>query len=307
MIQIYDTTRKLSLSNFKGSNYLPCPNCGKKRLKPYAYEDGRIESEILGRCQRESNCGYHLKPSDYFKDRGEKFFNETTFTKPIPKETYFLNKEMCEKLSDNFENSTLLDFFYRTGVDYTEIFQRYKVGANRAGSTVFFQYDGLNYRTGKIINYMPNGHRDKSDPFPVHWLHKLVKDFDESKQQIKQCFFGLHLVHEKNIICIVESEKTALLCAGLFPQAVWLATGGRTQLQAVAISELGSKRIILFPDTDSVVFWREKVKSIGRCEVVDTAQFNKYCKEGADLADYFLECGDEIARQTYIFVKNLLF
>ena len=308
MIQLYDVKRKLSLSNFKGSKYLKCPACGKMRLKPYAYEDGSIESEILGRCQREVNCNYHLKPSEYFKDRGESFFNSPTFTKPVPKEIYYLDRELCEKIALNYKSSTLLTYLNKTGINYDSIFEKYKVGAGKFGQTVFFQFDGFKFRAGKIIKYTETGHRDKSSDKPVSWVHKWTKDFDEDKQELDLCFFGLHLVDESNTICLVESEKTAVICAGLFPKAVWLATGGRTQLQAVKLNALGSnKRIILFPDTDSIVYWRDKVKSIGGCEVIDTTDLNKYCVKGADLADFLLDSGPEIARKTYNLVNNLIF
>lgn len=308
MVEIYKQKRKLSLSNFKGSKYLRCPNCGKMRLKPYAYDDGTIESEILGRCQREANCSYHLKPSEYFKDKGESFNNTKSFIRPLQKQVYYLDREMCEGIAANYSGSTLLKFFNRTGLDYSDTFKKYKVGSGPGGQTVFFQNDGINFRAGKIIKYLENGHRDKSDGFPVHWMHKKMKDFDENKHELNQCFFGQHLKNESDVICLVESEKTALLCAGLFKKAVWMATGGRTQLNALKITELGAKkRLILFPDADSVVFWSEKVKAIGNCEVIDTTDLNKYCLKGADLADYLLECGQETARKTYNLINNLLF
>ena len=307
MITIYKVTRKLSLSNFKGK-YVKCPNCGHIRLKLYAYEDGSIEHESLGRCQREVNCGYHLKPAEYFKEKGEGFYNTPTYSQPTPKDTYFLPSGLCEKFQENFKASTLLQWLNKTGIDYTPIFQKYKVGAGKLGQTVFFQFDGKKYHTGKAIKYLEDGHRDKSDPVPVRWVHKLMKDFNEEKQEIKQCLFGLHLVNESNVICIVESEKTAVVCAGLFPNAVWMATGGRTQIQAVKINELGAnKKILVFPDTDSIQYWSDKTRSIGNCQVIDTSRFNKYYLKGADLADFLLESGPEIARQTMIFVRNLLF
>jgi len=230
MLTILKVKTKLSLSNFKGSNYLQCPQCGKKRLKPYAYDDGRIESEILGRCQREVNCNYHLKPSEYFKDKGENFHNTREYSTPEPKETFFLDKTMCESISGNFKNSTLLTFFQRTGIDFTPIFEKYKVGASPAGATVFFQFDGAKFRDGKIIKYLENGHRDKSSGMPVTWIHKSIPEFNEKKHQIRQCFFGRHLLDGSNTVCIVESEKTAVLCSGVFKSATWMATGGRTQL-----------------------------------------------------------------------------
>ena len=51
-------------------------------------------------------------------------------------------------------------------------------------------------------------------------------------------------------IAIVESEKTAIVCSELFPDYIWLASGGKTMLNASLFAPLGDQRIILFPDTD---------------------------------------------------------
>ena len=87
------------------------------------------------------------------------------------------------------------------------------------GQTVFFQFDGFKFRAGKIIKYTENGHRDKSSDKPVSWVHKWTKDFDEDKQELDLCFFGLHLVDESNTICLVESEKTGCDLRRLIPES----------------------------------------------------------------------------------------
>ncbi|MGB8191078.1 MAG: DUF6371 domain-containing protein, partial [Chitinophagaceae bacterium] len=68
-----------------------------------------------------------------------------------------------------------------------------------------------------------------------------------------QCFFGEHLIHEypDKTICVVESEKTAVICAGLFPEFVWIASGGSngckwTEWQVFKVFE--GRSVILFPD-----------------------------------------------------------
>jgi len=307
MIIILKAKSKLSLSNFKGSHYLTCPSCGKKRLKLYCYEDGKELHESVGRCQRESNCGYHLKPAEYFKDKGEKYVNSMEFVKPIPKLIYSLNRAMCEKIASNFKKSTLLTFLAQTGIDYSPIFERYKVGSSPNGSTVFFQFDGVKFRAGKIIKYLPDGHRDKSDGMPIAWIHKAIPDFDEKTHEIQQCFFGMHLLNKDKIVCVVESEKTAVICSGVFPSAVWMATGGRTQLNEYGLTQLSKvKKVLLFPDDDSIELWSKKTKAFGNCKIVDLSEFNDNKKKGADLADYLLNGSNSVVSGVINKVSKLL-
>jgi len=78
-----------------------------------------------------------------------------------------------------------------------------------------------------------------------------------------------------------------------------MATGGRTQLSGVRLSELSQKKVLLFPDSDSVDFWTDKVRASGNCKVVDLKEFNVREKEGADIADYLLEGTDKIRGELF--------
>ena len=42
--------------------------------------------------------------------------------------------------------------------------------------------------------------------------------------------------HPDKPIALVESEKTAIICSGLMPQYLWLATGGKSQLSQEKLS-----------------------------------------------------------------------
>ena len=50
--------------------------------------------------------------------------------------------------------------------------------------------------------------------------------------------------------CIVESEKTAVIMSEVKPEYIWLATGGKTELNVARLKPLAGRRVILFPDTD---------------------------------------------------------
>lgn len=53
-----------------------------------------------------------------------------------------------------------------------------------------------------------------------------------------------------NKICLVEAEKTAFILSELYPEFLWLATGGLSELQPVKFRPLRGHKVILFPDTD---------------------------------------------------------
>jgi hypothetical protein len=53
----------------KKSTKHPCPNCNKKTMVLYIdVESSEYVSLIVGRCDREINCGYHYTPKSYFTD-----------------------------------------------------------------------------------------------------------------------------------------------------------------------------------------------------------------------------------------------
>jgi hypothetical protein len=49
---------------------------------------------------------------------------------------------------------------------------------------------------------------------------------------------------------VVEAEKTAVIMSEVKPEYIWLATGGKTELNVAKLRPLAGRRIILFPDTD---------------------------------------------------------
>jgi hypothetical protein len=52
-------------------------------------------------------------------------------------------------------------------------------------------------------------------------------------------------------IAVVEAEKTAVILSAHYPQYLWLAAGGLTELTAQKLFPLRHHRIVLFPDTDT--------------------------------------------------------
>ena len=136
--------------------------------------------------------------------------------------------------------------------------QRYRLGMSRDGGVIFWQFDQLGQVfDGKIMYYRPDCHRDKQRK--PSWVSSEMKRFYLADQpevaaevQPPHGLFGLHLLGGGSLaIAVVEAEKTAVIMSERFPDYLWLATGGLTELTAVKLFPLRGRKIILFPDTDT--------------------------------------------------------
>lgn len=165
---------------------------------------------------------------------------------------------------------------------------RYNVGTSARwnGATVFWQCDAQgNYRAGKIILYNKlTGRRDKD--IPPTWAHDVMKldDF-----VLRQCLFGEHLLLTmlNALVRIVESEKTAIICSVLFPEFVWLATGGSNLLNAEKWQVLKGRNVELWPDLDVKLacydLWEKKAKEMQGERIA--AIVNQQLRQGSTVAN----------------------
>lgn len=134
-------------------------------------------------------------------------------------------------------------------------------------NVIFWQIDANgNLLEGKVMYYQSDAHRSHSQkPVTISWLLKKERHLPD-EWKARRCLFGLHQLNASEgneIIAVVESEKTAIICSELMPglpdpqapQAlrpiIWLATGGLSNLTCTLLLPLKGRRIILFPDTDA--------------------------------------------------------
>lgn len=176
----------------------------------------------------------------------------------------------------------------------------YHVGHGKNGHTIFWQLDEAgNIRTGKMMKYRPDGHRDKQSGWNFDWIHStlerglprrdeywnVMRDehgdtiydtdaykhiYDIDRQEARITFFGMHLTQQyrRATIKLVESEKTAILMAiayGNNPQDLWMACGGLEMITRERLQPLinQGRHIVLYPDRDGVEKWRAKMQAIG--------------------------------------------
>jgi rubredoxin len=296
------------LEPFKGlKTRYRCPNCGKDRkfARYIDTESGEQINTIVGRCDRESNCGYHYTPKQYFAD------NNISMNSPLPKyqvipkvtnrlikPTSFVPVKIFKASLKGYEENNFVSFLIsKFEIEVTnELISKYFIATSRHwdGSTVFWQIDiHGNIRTGKIMLYSPITGKRIKEPFNhIYWVHKAIK---QPEYELKQCLFGEHLLKDKTKpIAIVESEKTAIISSVYLPQFIWLAVGSLTNLNVEKCQVLMGRNVTLFPDLNGYEKWTLKAKEllqIAFFNVSDLLERNATTdekKQGLDIADYLL-------------------
>lgn len=211
-------------------------------------------------------------------------------------------------------------------------FEKYNVGTSKHWkletgelATVFWQVDIFgNVRQAKIMAYNPaTGKRLKEHDRALRLTRTGDYLLDQSGQpktafagrwilgkpeaNLRQCFFGEHLLAadhlagQKQVVFIVESEKTAIVCDLLLPEFIWLATGGAsgcgfTSFDAVAA--LKGRDVHLLPDLGKFPDWKSKAAELSAAmpetrvfcrNILESKATENDRKQGFDLADYFLK------------------
>lgn len=297
------------LEPYKGMNTrYRCPSCQQRDKTFSLYIDTETGEHIhhsVGRCNRESNCGHHYTPKQYFQDnnisidtpqpKGYKARPVTHKPKPvsfIPVEVF---KASLKAHETNHFVKFLIDLF--GAMVASQLVSRYFIATSKHwnGATVFWQIDTQGkVRTGKIMLYNPTtGKRVKNLELPVYWVHKALK---QPEFELRQCLFGEHLLIEKTKpVALVESEKTAVIASVYLPQFIWVAVGSLTNLNAEKCSILQGRTVTLFPDLNGFDKWSSKANELSHLAIFTVSDLlerkasEAERKQGFDLADYLIK------------------
>ena len=299
------------LEPYKGMNTrYRCPSCQQRDKTFSLYIDTETGEHIhptVGRCNRESNCGHHYTPKQYFQDNNISFdtpqpkaYKPRPVT-PQPKPVSFIPVEVFKAslnptaFEANYFVKFLIDLF---GVKVaSELVSRYFIATSKHwnGATVFWQIDTQGkVRTGKIMLYSPATGKRVKEPFNhINWVHKALK---QPEFELRQCLFGEHLLIDKTKpVAIVESEKTAVIASVYLPQFIWLAVGSLTNLNAEKCSILKGRTVTLFPDLNGFDKWSSKAKELSHLanftvsDLLERKATEAERKQGFDLADYLIK------------------
>ena len=204
---------------------------------------------------------------------------------PPPLPTLILPNHMVISKQSDIAQNTLLRWIYYDLPWTKEQRQRalhyfwdYHIGHSTHGHTIFWQIDEKGQcRTGKMMLYRPDGHRDKEAKWNFDYVHAALRripdaypQFAEDKVEMRQTLFGMHLLNyygPEATIHLVESEKTALIMAIAYGNdefQVWMACGGIENLNAERLAPIlkAKRRIILYPDRDGIERWKLKAAQL---------------------------------------------
>lgn len=260
-------------------------------------------NHTCGLCDHTSSCGYHLPPSEYYKMNPEERKNykpqpiEREPLKRIELDINMANKSRsCYHMNEFVKWARSLPWDDEQAARLEVAFDFYNVGTTKDGGTIWWQIDeDMVVRTGKKMRYDATGHRLKDsegNSIGTNWIHSMMRGcpkvlnrvdgepvtckkccpkfntcpFPRDTHDIVQCLFGEHLlkVFPKATVCIVESEKTAILMSAFdrdaFKTHLWLATGGLQNLTQMKLYPVRKRNVLLYPDRQAEDKWKKAIE-----------------------------------------------
>ena len=306
-----------SLQRYSGpGSRFTCPACGEKHcFTLYVDESGDYLNEAVGRCNHESRCGYHYTPKQFFADNptARPDWKENFFRVPQPVVKNTVKKQLWTITTDIVKSTVNpaidSDFtMFLTGLNGKEntvnIVKEYLIGVTKRRDVIFYQIDTQGRcRTGKIMKYdRETGHRikDEGTGGRITWVHSVLKQSRDpglrlpEDWELTQCLFGEHLLRQYPLkpVALVESEKTAVICSSFWPEYIWLATGGKSQLND-RLQVLRGRKVVAFPDVDGFSEWKEKLSQVRGVDITvsdvleESATFEDRARH-VDIADLLI-------------------
>lgn len=294
-----------------------CPSC-KTKLSFTLYLNGETHEPInskVGKCNRESKCGYHYTPKQYFIDNPSSLTHPlaggwvgsaclVSRPKPIepPHPIGTIPFRFVEKPASYKSNFVRFLCEFLTNEQISNIGENYAIGATNTKEVIFWQIDiNGKVRTGKIMQYNPlTGKRLKHESGAIDWVHNKLKKSKELSEDfyLQQCFFGEHLlkIYPDKQVAIVESEKSALIASAVFPDLIWLAAGNMNGLSIEKCQALKGRVVILYPDLGAFEKWNLKASEIQekiKCKIMISTLLEDEATasdriNGLDIADFII-------------------
>jgi hypothetical protein len=299
-----------------------CPSC-KAKLSFTQYLDGNTHKPIhdfVGKCNRESKCGYHYTPKQYFLD------NPSSLTPPLgggwvgshassnisisptpksiqpPRPIGTIPFNYVQSSASYKSNFVRFLFDHFSDEQIRNAAENYALGATKLKEVIFWQINIQGkVRTGKIMQYNPEtGKRIKHQSGAIDWVHNKLKKSGNLPEDfnLQQCFFGEHLlkIYPSKYVGIVESEKSAIIASCIVPDMIWLAAGNLNGLSVEKCQVLNGRKVILYPDLGAFEKWSLKAVEIQKqnvCKIsistlLEDEATNSDRANGLDIADFII-------------------
>jgi len=286
-----------------------CPHCGRPRcFVRYVdtHNDCQYVADDVGKCDHEHSCGYHYKPGEYHRDHQWVQSVATPSQQPPTRRTNFQSSTFHSQLiplpsalvaashsaGSIFWQWFATDLAQRLGLQpelLQRIYEDYRIGADARRNVIFWQIDHRQQvRTGHIMQYQGDGKRHQGYQ---NWVHS-ERTYSDSVPEgfvLRQCLFGEHLLalRPEAHVCLVESEKTALVMAAHQPRHLWLATCGCGGLNPEKLECLRGRRLTLFPDSGCLQKWQNVMQKTQGLRYTISDHLEQY-PANTDLADLLL-------------------
>jgi len=209
--------------------------------------------------------------------------NRRTFVNPVVKPRTveppieyapFIPAQMVEATESRVTESNL--FVWLSGEFGDEAammaMRRYRVGAtkhtdgrgHRAASLPYINTSG-DCVDCKIFHIDPTTGSRKTAPALMSWTDREGKaqelrstwalaELKKNDKPRKWCNFGDHLLQDNPTaaVCVVESEKTALVASIVYPSRLWIAVGSKNNLNPERCAPYRGREIVIYPDRDNI-------------------------------------------------------
>lgn len=165
-------------------------------------------------------------------------------------------------------------------------------------------------RGGQVVLLDETGHTVKRSKKLITWVHEALVARTRRERQLappwltnylakevpkSPCLFGLPQLAKapaNQPVAIVESAKTAIICAAYMPVFVWMATMGMSYLTPDRLAPLKDRQLVFFPDVGALNDWQRRAKQLrtqGFTIIVSTWLEEGYANmPNLDLADVLL-------------------
>jgi len=271
----------------KGSKKHLCPGCCKRRFVRYVnIEDGNYLPEQYGRCDRESQCSYHVNPyhDDYannlqrdYNEAGQKQYARAREVKRfIQPARMCIPNEVFNSTLQNYEQNTFIQNLLNRvaypfeAADIEKVISLYYLGTvvngYRAGAVTFpfinyngnvtaiqvKQFDNDNHTTGTdFLHSIIEKHLIRNKELLPHWLEQYIK-----QDKRINSLFGEHLLskYPHNPVALVEAPKTAVYGSLYFgwpnvqDNFIWLAVYNKSSFTLDKLKVLKGRDVYIFPD-----------------------------------------------------------
>lgn len=216
-----------------------CHSCGKTSLLPLVYEDDNGNKYLWNETFSKFE---NLLEDEILTVLVKEIKNKSNNIEK--KKINFIPKEVMKQHYLVYPENNLLKYLRKVYGDKKVdcVKELYAIGTCKNGGTIFWNINkDCKVQKSKISFYNENGRRFNRFKVPY-----------KNEDGYYSCLFGEHLILDKfkgkQILVLVESEKTAVVGTICMPKYTWLAYGGSTGLTEEKLQPLIGHRVLIIPD-----------------------------------------------------------